>query len=640
MENGTEVLVPIPVPETMNFPFTDWIIFPSWIRRYRGRYLKIDLFAGLTVAVVALPQSMAYALIAGLPVQYGLYASIVPTLAACWWGSSAHLITGPTTAVSLVVFSSLTNLAPAGTPAYIELAFWLAGFVGLIQIIMGAARLGNLLDFVSRSVLLGFTAGAALLIAFKQLPTLLGIAVPKGEHLLTTLIYLLGRLPQTQWLPFGLGLTAVAVILAAKKVRPRWPGTLMAMVLIVLLVHLFRLDQRGVSVVGAIPRDLPPFHLPAWAAADHFGQLASGALAIALLGLVEAVSIAKSISDQSRQRLNLNREFIGQGLANLGAAFFSGYPVSGSFTRSAVNFRSGARSPLSGMASALAVALTVILAAPLAARLPLSGLAGVLIVVAYEMVHWEDIKRTVKATRSDAAVLGVTFLSTLLLNIEFAIYGGVLLSIGLHLAKTSHPTIYEEIPDLPTGKMTAAGFQDSCPQMDIVYIEGSIFFGSAASVQEDLLRRMRNHPHKINLLIRLHRVNTLDASGVHMLEIVLEEVRRRGGDLYLAGVNQRVFGVFRDSGFLRQLGDIHLRDSTGSAIRHAMRETFYPAVCAGCDLVVFRECSELKKGNWEVLGRGISARTCALPQTRPAAAPLPGEISAAGLPSDYKADTP
>jgi len=618
MENGTSILFPFSTRLPMNFTFTDLAPFLSWIRRYRRPHFQADLIAGLTVAVVALPQSMAYALIAGLPVQYGLYASIVPTLAACLWGSSAHLITGPTTAVSLVVFSALKNLAPPGTPAFIELAFWLAGFVGVIQIVMGAARLGNLLDFVSRSVLLGFAAGAAVLIAFKQLPGLFGLTVPQGGHFVTTLFYLLGHLHQSHLITIALGVITMAVILILNKVRPAWPGTLIALVLVGLLVYLFRLDSKGVSLVGAVPRSLPPFHLPSWDAVDHLGQLASGALAIALLGLVQAVSIAKSISDQTRQRLNINREFFGQGLANLSAAFFSGYPVSGSFTQSAVNFRSGARTPLSGVLSGLAVAATVLAAAPLAGGLPLAGLAGVLLVVAYDLIHWEDIKRTIRATRGDAAVLVVTLLSTLLLNIEFAIYVGVLLSIGLHLAKTSHPQIYEEIPDFPTGKMKPVAFEDGCPQMAIVYIEGSIFFGSAAFVQEDLLRRLRNHPDTTNLLIRMHRVNTLDASGVHVLELLLEEVRRRGGDLYLAGVNHRVFEVFRDSGFLKELGERHLRDTTGSAVRSAMRETFRPAVCAACDRIIFQECPELKKGRWEILGKGVKAGTCALPFPPPA----------------------
>ena len=357
----------------MPFQLIALIPFLPWLRRYRRPHFQADLFAGLTVAVVALPQSMAYALIAGLPVQYGLYASIVPTLAACLWGSSAHLITGPTTAVSLVVFSALKDLAPPGTAPFIELAFWLAACTGLIQIGMGVARLGNLLDFVSRSVLLGFTAGAAVLIAFKQLPGLFGLTLPKGGHFVTSLFHLVSHLHQTNLISLALGITTLGVIVVFKKIRPLWPGTLIALAVVGLLVHTFRLDLRGVSVIGDVPRSLPPFHFPSWDVIDNFGQLASGALAIALLGLVEAVSIAKSISDQSRQRLNINREFVSQGLANLSAAFFSGYPVSGSFTRSAVNFRSGARTPLSGVLSALAVAGTVLAAAPLASGLPPGG---------------------------------------------------------------------------------------------------------------------------------------------------------------------------------------------------------------------------------------------------------------------------
>ena len=346
----------------------------------------------------------------------------------------------------------------------------------------------------------------------------------------------------------------------------------------------------------------------------RFGQLAPGALAIAILGLVEAVSIAKSIADQTRQRLNVNREFVGQGLANIAASLFSGYPGSGSFTRSAVNFRSGGRTPMSGIISAAAVTATVLLAAPLAAKLPLSALAGVLVVVAYEMVRKGDIARTIRATRSDAAVMLVTFLFTVFLNIEFSIYVGVLLSIGLHLAKTSHPRIYSVVPDLATDKMVGFVQGQTCCQMDILQIEGSMFFGSATFVMDDLQRRLRNHPDTANLLIRMHQVNTLDASGIHVLEILLEEVRRRGGGLFFAGVNHRVFEVFKNAGFLKEIGEPHLRITTGAAIRQAMREAFCPAICATCEFDVFQECPELKKGNWEIFGPNVQPRICVLPR--------------------------
>jgi SulP family sulfate permease len=308
----------------------------------------------------------------------------------------------------------------------------------------------------------------------------------------------------------------------------------------------------------------------------------------------------------------VNREFIGQGLANVAASIFSGYPGSGSFTRSAVNFRSGAKTPLSAVVSGIAVAVTILLAAPLAAVLPMSSLAGVLVVVAWDMVRKKDIARTIRTTRSDAAVLVITFLSTLLLNIEFAVYVGVLLSIGLHLAATSHPRIHSVVPDLQTGKMAGSAFGETCPQMDILHIDGSIFFGSATFVLDDLQRRLRNHPHTANLFIRMHRVNTIDASGMHIFEILLDEVNRRGGGLYFSGVNHKVFEVFKNSGFLKEIGETHIRSTTRAAIRQAMRESFCPVTCAACDYVIFKECPDLKRGNWEIFGEGVQPRVCQL----------------------------
>jgi len=601
----------------------NFVPFVSWLRGYGRPHIKADLFAGLTVAVVAVPQSMAYALIAGLPVQYGLYASIVPTIVGCLWGSSAHLITGPTTTVSLVVFSTLHNLAPPGSPEYVGLVLFLSLLVGVLKIAMGMARLGNLLNFVSHSVLLGFMAGAAVLIAFKQLPGLLGVSIAKTSVFYEHLFSLTLNLHKTDLLTLLLGVIAIAAIVSLRKLRPYWPGTLLAMILVGVIVAVFDLDSRGVAVVGSIPRTLPPFSVPGVSWFHQLGELAPGVLAMAILGLVEAVSIAKSIADQTRQRLNVNREFIGQGLANIAAAFFSGYPGSGSFTRSAVNFRSGAKTPMSGIFSALAVSATVLLAAPLASKLPLSALAGVLIVVAYDMVLKKDILRAIKATRGDAAVLVVTFLSTLMLQIEFAIYVGVLLSIGLHLAKTSHPSIYSVVPDAKTGKLVGLAYGETCCQMDIVQIEGSLFFGSATFVLEDLQRRLRNHPFTVNLLIRMRQVNTLDASGIHVLEIILEETRRRGGSLYFSGLNHRVFEVIKNAGLLREIGETHLRTATGAAIRLAMRENFCPAICAACQYDVFQECPELKKGNWEIFGQGVQPRLCVLPQFDERKWPLP-----------------
>jgi SulP family sulfate permease len=582
--------------------------FVPWLRNYQTSFLRNDIAAGLTVAVVAIPASMAFALIAGLPVQIGLYASILPTILGCLWGSSAHLITGPTTAVSFLVLAALNKLAEPGSPHYVELAFALALVVGLIQAGLGIARLGVFLNFISHSVILGFSAGAAVLIAFEQLPNLLGLQVLKKGPMVGMLIGVLGKLHQVHLITLLLGVLTIVVIVLLKKWRPVWPGTLIAMIIAGGGVAVFDLSARGVALVGSIPRSLPPFHSPISVAVENFTDLVPGALTIALLGLVEAVSIAQSIAKQTRQRLNINQEFIGQGFSNIGAAFFSGYPGSGSFIRSAVNFRSGAKSPLSGVIAGLTVAVIVLLAAPLAGSLPKATLAGVLLVVAVEMIHLEDIRRVFRSTRNDAAVLAITFLGTLLLNIEFAVYAGVLLSIGLHLKTASHPRIYSTVPDLISGKMVGSAYGRMCCQMDVIRIEGSIFFGSSAFVLEDLQRRLKSHPHMSCLLIRMHQVNNFDASGVHALEQVGEELRERGGGIYFSGVNARVFQVFKNSGLLQEVGDAHIRSSTRSAIRQAMRESFCPFICTACEVGVFHECKELKAGNWEILGKGVKPR--------------------------------
>jgi SulP family sulfate permease len=582
--------------------------FAPWLAKYGVGHLRADLVAGLTVAVVAIPASMAFALIAGLPVQIGLYASILPTIIGCLCGSSAHLITGPTTAVSFLVLAALNKLAEPGSPLYVELAFALALVVGLVQAGLGVARLGAFLNFISHSVILGFTTGAAVLIALEQLPNLIGLQVSKKGPMIGILISAMGNLHQAHLITLFLGLLTIAVIVSLKKLRPAIPGPLIAMVIAGGMVGIFDLGSQGVVVVGSIPRSLPPFHSPVAAAVENFADLVPGALTIALLGLVEAVSIAQAIAKQTRQRLNINQEFIGQGCSNIAAAFFSGFPGSGSFIRSAVNFRSGAKSPLSGVIAGVAVAVIVLLAAPLAGNLPRAALAGVLMVIAVEMIHIEDIRRVFRSTRNDAAVLTVTFLSTLLLNIEFAVYSGVLLSIGLHLKTTSHPRIYSTLPDLISGKMVPATYGRMCCQMDIIRIEGSIFFGSSAYVLEELQRRLKSHPHMVCLLIRMHQVNNFDASGVHVLEQVNTELQERGGGIYFSGVNARVFQVFKNSGLLQEVGDAHFRDSTRSTIRQAMKEFFCPAVCAGCGFAVFHECRELKRANWEILGKGAVPR--------------------------------
>lgn len=568
---------------------TNFFPFMGWIRNYSVPNVRLDLVAALTVAVVAVPQSMAYALIAGLPVQYGLYAAIVPCIVGSLWGSSAQLVTGPTNAISLVVFSTLSGVVDPFTAPYIQLALTLALLTGVIQIALGMARLGVLVNFVSHSVVVGFTAGAGVLIGIKQLKNLFfdpsfADSLPVTDTIIELLWQVIRNLNHLHPATLFLGLLSVGVIILVRHFWPeRWgpaPGPLVSMVFCGVVVALFSreigsidLGTRGqwvadglfgspgaTKVVGEIPQTLPPLSMPIINDWGLFRDLFSAALAISLLGLLEAASIAKAIASQTRQRLDGNQEFVGQGLSNISAAFFSAYPGSGSFTRSAVNHRAGAVTPLSGVYGGIVVAVTVLLFAQLAAYLPIAALAGMLLVVAYGMVDRHALKLSLTATRSDRAAVIVTFLSTIFLHLEYAVFIGVGLSIVLYLARISHPEVRRWSP--PESVTGGEPSPQPCPQLPVIQVDGSMFFGSMSFVKDSLLGILRVHPQASHLAIRMGAVNHLDASGVHGLEEVIDELSRRGGNLLLLEPKMEILHVLDNAGLLETIGSsniIHLR---------------------------------------------------------------------------------
>jgi len=608
------------------------IPFVPWLRRYRVSTLRLDFVAALTVAVVAVPQSMAYALIAGIPVHYGLYTSIVPTIVAALWGSSAQLITGPTNAISLVVFSSLLGMADPFTDRYVQLAFTLALLVGLIQVFLGFVRLGVLVNFVSHSVVIGFTAGAGVLIGVKQLKNLLfdpayAATLPKVHSITETLWQTIRHLPHTHLPTLGLGLLTVGVILGVKRVWPAgWgpaPGALVAMVACGVVValggsapELLRAEvgemvtdqwvttgifgtEGTTKVVGAIPQSLPPLSMPTFDL-GLWRQLFNAALAIALLGLLESVSIAKAIASQTRQRLDGNQEFIGQGLCNVAASLFSGYPCSGSFTRSAVNHKAGAQSGMAGVFGGVVVAVTVLLMANGAAYLPISALAGMLIVVAYGMVDHHALKLSLAATRGDRAAVIVTFLATIFLHLEYAVYIGVGLSLVLYLARTSRPEVREWVPDRRLFQTGDTSRLPHCPQLPVVQVDGSLFFGSMGWFNDEIRRVLGNYPDAKSLILRMDAVNHLDATGAAGLEELLHLLIDRGGRLYLCETKLGVVQVLKNSGLLEKIGPENLFVYTRDALRK-LEPQLQPAICARCDVLAFEECETLQasaSGAW------------------------------------------
>lgn len=562
---------------------------------YRLAYLKPDALAGLTVMVVLLPQAIAYAMIAELPPEIGIYAAIVGAIVGALWGSSAHMNTGPTNATSLLVLASLLAVARPGTPEFLAAAGYLAILVGLMKLTMGLLRMGVLVNFVADSVILGFAGGAGLLISINQLRHLLRIEMDSTPEAFQTLRYLVLNIRQTHLISLGLGLGVVLVVALIRRWKPLWPSALIGMVLAAAATGMLHLDQRGVLVMGAIPRSLPPLTKLPLLSPELLWKLSAGALAITAIGLVEAVSVSRTIAARSGQRLDSNQEFVGQGLASIMAGFFSGYPVSGSFMRSTVNYNSGGKTPMAGVFSALWVMVAMLALAPLAVYLPRTALAGVLLVTAYGMIDRREVKKILHTSFGDSSVMIVTFLATILLPLEFAVLAGVLVSFGRYLIKTSNPGVYAVVPDENFRHFVKATTEPACPQLGVMEIEGSLYFGAVHHVEEALRENLEANPDQQFLLLRMHMVDHCDVSGIHMLEAIVKLYRRMGGNVFLEGVRPRVMHMISLYGFDRMLRTENILDSDDS-IGHLFHKVLHPGYCIyECKLRVFAECQALPK---------------------------------------------
>jgi len=567
----------------------------AMFKAYKLADLRPDMVAGLTIAVVLLPQAIAYAMIAELPPEVGLYAAIVGAIVGALWGSSLHLHTGPTNASSLLVLASWVTVAQPGTPEFIAAAGYLAVLVGLIKLVMGMARLGVLVNFVADSVVVGFTAGAGILISLNQLKHLLRVELPASPEIIETIRALVANLDQLHLPSMYLGLGTIVLVGVLKKFMSKLPAALVGMVAASVVTGVLKLDEQGVQVLGAIPRTLPPLKGLPLLSPDLFWKLTAGALAVSAIGLVEAISSARSIAARSGQHLLSNQEFVGQGLASIAAGFFSGYTVSGSFTRSAINYEAGGRTPLASVFSGLFVLVAMLVFAPLAVYLPRTALAGVLLVTAYYMVDRREMKKILQTSFGDSSVMISTMLATILLPLEFAVLAGMLVSFARYLIKTSTPTVVSVIPDSSFRHFEPAPHKAVCPQLGIVRVEGSLYFGAVHHVEEQIRLNQETNPRQKFLLLRLHQVDHCDVSGIHMLSGVVASYRRRGGDVFLDGVRPKVLKMIRLYGFDEVLGlDKILNDS--DTISHLFHKVLHPGFCVyDCQERVFAECQALPK---------------------------------------------
>ncbi|BCO30688.1 sulfate transporter [Thiohalobacter sp. COW1] len=576
-----------------------WLIrilpFLRWWHRVNPQTLRADFIAGLTGAIVVLPQGVAFASIAGMPPEYGLYAGIVPAIVAALWGSSWHLVSGPTTAASIVVFSSLSVFAEPATAEYVSLALTLTLMVGALQITMGVARLGTLINYISHSVVVGFTAGAALLIASKQIKHFFGLEMPRGLHLHETLHHLVLHLQDIDPYVAGVGVITLLSGLVVKQRWPRIPYMIAAMVIGSLAGVAF--SRWGGAVlgqiptVGALPAGLPPLSAPRFDLAT-LKDLAPAALAVTLFALTEAVSIARSLAARAHQRLDGNQEFIGQGLSNIAGSFFSGYVATGSFNRSGLNFQAGARTPLAAVFAGGLLAGVIVLVAPLAAYLPNAAMAAILFLVAWGLIDFHHIRQIIRTSRQETAVLAVTFFSTLLLELEFAILAGVLLSLALYINRTSRPRLVPRVPnpDTPRRDFVSDDSLPECPQLKLARLDGSLFFGAVNHVADSLARFTDESPRQRHVAISATGINFIDMAGAELLAQEARQRREAGGGLYLIRLKPEVRSVLERGGYLDEIGKENIFPGKTVAINTVV-DRLDPDVCRNCSRRIFRECS-------------------------------------------------
>ncbi|MCB1856861.1 MAG: SulP family inorganic anion transporter [Gammaproteobacteria bacterium] len=566
-----------------------------WLPLLDRRTLRGDFSAALTGALVVLPQGVAFATIAGMPPQYGLYAGMVPAIVAALFGSSMHLVSGPTTAASVVLFSSLSNLAAPGSMDYISLALTLTFMVGVLELILGLARMGALVNYISHSVIVGFTTGAAILIAAKQIKYFFGIEITRDEHLHDILLGVAQNITDTNFF-----VTIVAVLtllsgLAAKRWLPAVPPMIAAMgtgiLAYTLLTTFFGESTTHIVTVGAIPRSMPPLSAPDLSM-DTIKSLSSVALAMTLFALTEAVSIGRALATRSGQRISGNQEFIGQGLSNMVGSFFSAYVATGSFNRSALNFQAGAKTPMAAIFSGLLLIPVVFLVAPLLAFLPKSAMAAMLVLVAWGLIDFKEIRHIFASSKREATILSVTFLAAIFLDLELAIFSGVILSLVLYLERVSHPRIVSRAPDprLPSRKFSSDPDLPECPQVKFLRIDGSIFFGSVNHVQNAFAKIEHDNPNQKHLAIVADGINFVDIVGGEAL--AQEAIRRniRGGRLYLIHVKEGLWVPLERCGCLDTIGAYNVFQSKTAAVT-GIYQKLDKRVCATCQNHIFRECS-------------------------------------------------
>lgn len=531
----------------------------KWLPTYNGVQFKGDLSAGLTVGVMLIPQGMAYAMIAGLPPIYGLYASTVPLIIYALLGTSRQLAVGPVAMVSLLTAAGIGTLADGGTDTYIALAIALALFVGLIQFLLGAFRLGFLVNFLSHPVISGFTSAAALIIGLSQLKHLLGVPLDRSHHVHEILIQAAQKIGDIHWVTFAIGIGGILLIKGIKRINKAIPGPLLAVLFGILVVWGFGLTDQGVKIVGAVPSGLPSLQVPSFGM-ETIQSLLPVALAISLVSFMESIAVAKAIQARHKNyKVEPNQELMALGLANIGGSFLQSYPVTGGFSRTAVNDQAGAKTGMASIISAVLIVLTLLFLTPLFYYLPNAILASVIMVAVFGLIDVKEAVHLWKADRSDFWMLIVTFVGTLALGIEQGIGIGVVLSLAVIIFQTSRPHMAE------LGKVPGTIFYRNIGRFKqverradllIVRFDSQLYFANINYFRDRLDELIAEKGEGLKaVIINFDSINNMDSSGVHALEEFLADCRSRKLKVYLTGVKGPVRDAMVKGGLIEKIGE-------------------------------------------------------------------------------------
>jgi SulP family sulfate permease len=558
-----------PLPTTQTTSLLDKLR-PAWSRQMNGDTLKSDAVAGLTTAIMLVPQGMAYAMLAGLPPIVGLYASTIPLVLYALFGTSRQLAVGPVAMVSLLVAAGVGATAGEGadTATIVGLAALLALMVGVMQTAKGIFRLGFLVNFLGHPVVSGFTSAAALIIGLSQLKHLLGVNIPRSKHIHTILLNAIERIGEVNVPTLLIGVLSIVFLLGAKRYAKRLPAALLVVVVTTLAVWGLGLAGSGVKIVGEVPAGLPGFSLPSLDKAA-LSALLPTAIAISLVGFMESISVAKAFARKHRYELDANKELIGLGAANLGAAVFGGYPVTGGFSRTAVNDQAGAKTPLAAIITAGLIALTLLLLTPLFHFLPKAVLASIIMVAVFGLIDVHEVKHLWKVSRSDLALLVLTFFATLTLGIEEGIGLGVGASLLAFVVRTTRPH-YAVLGRVPGTEIfrSVKHFDDSepVPGALLLRFDAQLYFGNISFLRSTVRDEMSKRPDAKVVILDATAMNRLDASAEAALAELHAELNEKGIALIIAGAKYPVTEVMERSGLAARLGETGLPLSVGAAV--------------------------------------------------------------------------